>query len=110
MAPRPAFLSSLGGGRSNVRSGLKPPTQMDRDRERRQLPDNRRPDFLSDLGGGVPTGLVPPSQRDTSPFVSRAPSVDEIFQSLNINEDIPSDTGTGSVATGFVNPGGMPGS
>ena len=108
MARRPDFLSGLGGGRSNVPTGLKPPTQMDRDRERRQLPDNRRPDFLSDLGGGVPTGLVPPSQRDTSPFVSRVPSVDEIFQNLNINEDIPSDTGTGSVATGFANPGGMP--
>ena len=109
MAPRPAFLSSLGGGRSNVRSGLKPPTQMDRDRERRQLPDTSRPAFLSDLGGGVPTGLVPPSQRGTTEFVSRVPSVDEIFQSLNINEDIPSDTGTGSVATSFANPGGMPG-
>ena len=109
MAPRPAFLSSLGGGRSNVPTGLKSPTQMDRDRERSQLPDTSRPAFLSDLGGGVPTGLVPPSQRDTSPFVSRAPSVDEIFQNLNINEDILSDTGTGSVATGFANPGGMPG-
>ena len=86
MAPRPAFLSGLGGGTTNVRSGLKPPTQMDRDRENRQLPDTSRPAFLSDLGGGVPTGLKPPSQRDTSPFVSRVPSVDELFTKNNIAE------------------------
>ena len=109
MAPRPAFLSGLGGGTTNVRSGLKPPTQMDRDRENRQLPDTSRPAFLSDLGGGVPTGLRPPSQRDTSPFVSRVPSVDELFTKNNIAEGTTS-LGTGSAATGFANPGGMPGS
>ena len=85
MAPRPAFLSSLGGGRTTP-TGLKPPTQMDRDRENRQLPDTSRPAFLSGLGGGVPTGLKPPSQRDTLPFVSRAPSVDEIFAKNQINQ------------------------
>jgi hypothetical protein len=83
---RPAFLSSLGSKERRTPTGLKSPTQMDRDRENRQLPDNSRPDFLSDLGGGVPTGLKPPSQMDQSPFVSRAPSVDEIFAKNNIAE------------------------
>ena len=78
MAPRPAFLSSLGSRPRNIPTGLKPPTQMDRDRENRQLPDTSRPAFLSGLGGGVPTGLTPPSQRGSSSFVSRTPSVDEM--------------------------------
>jgi len=99
MAPRPAFLSGLGGG-SNVRSGLKSPTQMDRDRENRQLPDNSRPAFLSGLGGGVPKGLKPPSQMDQSPFVSKAPSVDEIFAKNNINNGSAS-----SIAGGTTNLG-----
>ena len=104
---RPAFLSGLGGG-SNVRSGLRPPTQMDRDRENRQLPDNSRPAFLSDLGGGVPSGLKPPSQMDRSPFVSRAPSVDEIFAKNNINDGSASSmapaTGTTNLGVGGTLP------
>ena len=108
MAPRPAFLSSLGSRDRTTPTGLKPPTQMDRDRERRQMPSTSRPPFLSDLGGGVPTGLLPPSQRDTTGFVSRAPSVNEIFQKLNIDDGGVNNL-AGSVAFVGANPGGMPG-
>ena len=99
MAPRPAFLSSLGSRDRTTPTGLKPPTQMDRDRERRQMPSTSRPPFLSDLGGGVPTGLLPPSQRDTTGFVSRSPSADD----GGVNNL------AGSVAFVGANPGGMPG-
>ena len=108
MAPRPAFLSSLGSKDRTTPTGLKPPPQMDRDRERRQMPSTSRPPFLSDLGGGVPTGLLPPSQRDTTGFVSRAPSVNEIFQKLNIDDGGVNNL-AGSVAFAGANPGGMPG-
>ena len=109
MAPRPAFLSSLGSRPRNIPTGLKPPTQMDRDRENRQLPDTSRPAFLSGLGGGVPTGLTPPSQRGSSSFVSRTPSVDEIFQKNRIIDEGGVSSFPGSVAFGSANPGGMPG-
>ena len=99
MAPRPAFLSSLGSRDRTTPTGLKPPTQMDRDSERRQMPSTSRPPFLSDLGGGVPTGLLPPSQRDTTGFVSRSPSADD----GGVNNL------AGSVAFVGANPGGMPG-
>ena len=108
MAPRPAFLSSLGSEERRTRAGLKSPPQMDRDRERRRMPSTSRPPFLSDLGGGVPTGLLPPSQRDKTGFVSRAPSVNEIFQQLNIDDGGVNNL-AGSVAFGGANPGGMPG-
>ena len=100
MAPRPAFLSSLGSRDRTTPTGLEIHLpQMDRDRERRQMPSTSRPPFLSDLGGGVPTGLLPPSQRDTTGFVSRSPSVNEIFQKLNIDDGGVNNL-AGSVAFG----------
>ena len=97
---RPAFLSSLGSSERRTPTGLRPPTQMDRDRENRQLPDNSRPAFLSDLGGGVPSGLKPPSQMDQSPFVSRVPSVNELFAKNNINDGSASGIAGGTTNLG----------
>ena len=97
---RPAFLSSLGSPERRTPIGLRPPSQMDKDRANRQLPDNSRPAFLSDLGGGVPSGLKPPSQMDQSPFVSKVPSVNELFEKNNINDGSASGIAEGTTNLG----------
>ena len=69
MAPRPAFLSGLGGGRTTP-TGLLPPSQRDKPQPRRDFTDvsgftnmgrTPRPDFLSSLGSERPERNIMPT-------------------------------------------------
>jgi len=119
MAPRPAFLSSLGSKDRTTPTGLKPPPQMDRDRELRQIPSTSRPEFLSDLVStpatyysSSPISLLELSGGQDSPR-GGFPGGFNIIQVDSGFGRAPDQGGVdnlpGSVAFGGANPGGMPG-
>jgi|TARA_R100000455_G_scaffold989_1_gene367 hypothetical protein len=83
MAPRPAFLSDLGGGRSTP-TGLLPPSQRDKPKPRRDFTDVSG---FANMGAdrSKPDPLIP-AKGITPPFVSSTPSIDEIFAKNKINQ------------------------
>tara|TARA_R100000234_G_C4955769_1_gene159462 strand:- start:18 stop:887 length:870 start_codon:yes stop_codon:yes gene_type:complete len=84
MAPRPAFLSGLGGG---VPTGLKPPSQRDRQPPRRDTTDVSGFDTIGGQDRSKPPQLTP-AKGVTPPFQSRVPSIDQIFQKNKIDQEI----------------------
>jgi len=84
MAPRPAFLSSLGGGRRTTPTGLLPPSQRDKPQPRRDFTDVSG---FANMGAdrSKPDPLIP-AKGITPPFVSSTPSIDEIFAKNQINQ------------------------
>jgi len=84
MAPRPAFLSGLGGG---VPTGLKPPSQRDRQPPRRDTTDVSGFDIIGGQDRSKPPQLTP-AKGVTPPFQSRVPSIDQIFQKNKIDQEI----------------------
>jgi hypothetical protein len=83
MAPRPAFLSGLGGGRTTP-TGLLPPSQRDKPQPRRDFTDVSG---FANMGAdrSKPAPLIP-AKGITPPFVSSTPSIDEIFAKNKINQ------------------------
>ena len=103
---RPAFLSGLGGGRTTP-TGLKPPSQRDRQPPRRDTTDVSGFDTM----GGQDRSKAPqltPAKGITPPFQSRVPSVDDIFAKNNINDGSASSmapaTGTTNLGVGGTLP------
>ena len=84
MAPRPAFLSGLGGG---VPTGLKPPSQRDRQPPRRDTTDVSGFDTIGGQDRSKPPQLTP-AKGITPPFESRVPSIDQIFQKNKVDQEI----------------------